>query len=678
MTLKTSSFKINKTILKKNLFRFWPIWGLYLVILIFMMPVSLYNSIVRYGNGATAKTAIDKTVELLNVIDNTLQPVLIAVFAVVAAVAVFSYLYSARSCNMMHAFPIKRTELFATHYISGFFILILPQFAVFLGTMLMCAVNQIEGLPYLVMWLLLSLGLSFFFYSMAVFCCMLTGHFLPGFAFFAFFNVVYVVFFQLLTNLTQQISYGLGNITGSVGTPGAWLSPAVYLSSVAVVGPEYFLEDVTDRAMAYGSALEPRTLDATMHGALPVALYCIVGAVLVGLAVFLYSKRNLECAAEMTAHRFVKPMTRWMVTIVVSLALAFLFTGILFDSSKYFEVIFAVSWVVISFVCFFALEMAINKKFKIFKKKRFLEWALCAVILVLTVGLLEGDVFKLEKKQPQPEEVKAMVVQANHEMVLTEEDEIAQMMEIHRDIIYRKHVFEAYEEAANADMENEELQTGYVRFTYIMKDGEKFVRSYYIPCDINYMTDAENAASKIRKMQMDTNSYMKEWMVVNYDAVELVGGFFYNYQPDGESETIISKEDIQVLYEAMQKDIAENNIGCYFGARQVSDELEEEYYNCYIRLMGVMEEEPMELWRLIDSLYSEQKENGIQIPSMGATAEDSYVDETYQYFSIQPGQYAFETGFDVNSYCKHTVQALIDLEIIESIDEIRYQEEKEY
>lgn len=44
----TSCF--NKTIFKKNITHFWPIWGIYLVFLLYALPLTLLLSTEKSGN----------------------------------------------------------------------------------------------------------------------------------------------------------------------------------------------------------------------------------------------------------------------------------------------------------------------------------------------------------------------------------------------------------------------------------------------------------------------------------------------------------------------------------------------------------------------------------------------------------------------------------------------------
>lgn len=671
MTLKTSSFKINPTIFRKNITRFWPIWALYLAIMVFMMPVALYNN-VRYLSRTSGNEMLpisvfeeallsDKLEALLQVLNMNLLPVVIAIFSIMAAVAVFSYLYMSRSCNMMHAFPVTRTEMFVTNYISGLLFLIVPQVVIFLMTAVVCAVTGTPGIQYLAIWLVFVIGLSFFFYSTAVFCCMLTGHVFPGFAFYFFFQVVYAVFANLIISLASIIGYGLGsvqNMGGQEGIPAIWLSPLVYLSLDDRLGFDYLWNKYLIE-------------EVVVNGGLQIGLYCIPAVILIVLSIWLYKRRNLECAAEMTAHKFVKPMTRWAVTIVGAIGLSHWFTSVFFSGSRHYVYIFCVMLILASWILFFLLEMAINKKFKIFKKIRFLEWGICIVAMIVVTGLVEIDAFGVEKRQPDLAEVKGIVVYANHEMLVTEPDDMEQIYNAHKAIIDAKDEYEAYDYATTGvwfdnGMPMDDAWTTYrterVRFEYIMADGSVFKRYYDIPTDATYMMDAASPASIIRDVQMKTNSYVKSWMVVNYEDVEITGGILYKYDDVSESKVEIGQEDMQVLYEAILKDIAANNHGGYFGSELDANNkaIDYDYYNAHINFWGVMEEEPVEVWSLIDALYGEENDNAASI----AYAETYLYEEDYQ------DGHRIDVGFDLYESCVHTIQALIDLGIIEDASEL--------
>ena len=121
MKSKTSCF--SKTIFRKNITHFWPIWCLFLLFYLFIMPFSEFIGYLGEKAGYdTGKTLAEKMAESI-LIPETVQivfnPVILLIFSLIAAGAVFSYLYTSRASYTMHAFPVTRTSLFITNYVSG-------------------------------------------------------------------------------------------------------------------------------------------------------------------------------------------------------------------------------------------------------------------------------------------------------------------------------------------------------------------------------------------------------------------------------------------------------------------------------------------------------------------------------------------------------------------------------
>ena len=132
MASGTSCF--NSALYRKTLTRFWPLWTLWGVLWLLLLPLSQlsrYFDWVREGRSDSA--LVENFQEILS-----LQEVgvwLAALVGVLAAMAVFSYLYSARSACMMHALPLRREGLFLSQYLAGLTMLVLPLAAVALVTL---------------------------------------------------------------------------------------------------------------------------------------------------------------------------------------------------------------------------------------------------------------------------------------------------------------------------------------------------------------------------------------------------------------------------------------------------------------------------------------------------------------------------------------------------------------
>ena len=114
MKSKISFF--NKTIFLKNVTLSWPIWVVYSLFLLIPMPLSLWLSLST-RNHLNPLTENQMVGEIYYVMEPQYYITVIAITAVVAGMALFSYLYKSQSANMIHSLPVNRTELFGTNFL---------------------------------------------------------------------------------------------------------------------------------------------------------------------------------------------------------------------------------------------------------------------------------------------------------------------------------------------------------------------------------------------------------------------------------------------------------------------------------------------------------------------------------------------------------------------------------
>ena len=204
-TMRSGTLFFNGTLYKKAFLRFWPIWALYGAQWLLLLPLPFLTAALRGGNPGLT----DMTSYLTNMAQDAPLEVLVfgtmsaAVAGVVCAMAVFSYLYTSRSACMMHALPVRREALFASHYLAGLSFLLLPHLAVYLLTLAVeAALGCLELWP-LTQWLLVQSGACLFFYSFAVFCAMFTGHLVALPLFYGILNFLA----WIVTNLVEGVCY---------------------------------------------------------------------------------------------------------------------------------------------------------------------------------------------------------------------------------------------------------------------------------------------------------------------------------------------------------------------------------------------------------------------------------------------------------------------------------------
>ncbi len=94
--------------------RFSPLWIVYSAAWFVAMPLLLGMQL-----SSDWPPKLNDVIQILGAFMTSAGPVVACLYGVAVAMAVFSYLYSARSVSLMHSLPIRRSGLFLTNYISG-------------------------------------------------------------------------------------------------------------------------------------------------------------------------------------------------------------------------------------------------------------------------------------------------------------------------------------------------------------------------------------------------------------------------------------------------------------------------------------------------------------------------------------------------------------------------------
>ena len=231
-TMRSGTSLFNWPVFKKTVLRFWPVWGAYSAIWLVALPL---QGLMMLQLEAQARPGLtdgymrrfaQSVPEMAH-----MAMVLALVFGVLAAMAVCSHLYNARSANFFGSLPVRREGLFATHYLAGLAFLVVPNAAIFLLTLLIEAIGGTVLLPGLGFWLAVACGECFFFYSLAVFCGMFTGHILALPAFYGIFNVLTWALCVLASAVFHRFYYGFNGFGPWMQTLIEWLTPVMKLGS---------------------------------------------------------------------------------------------------------------------------------------------------------------------------------------------------------------------------------------------------------------------------------------------------------------------------------------------------------------------------------------------------------------------------------------------------------------
>lgn len=551
MKSKTSCF--NRTIFLKNVTTYWPMWVLYLLFLICEMPLYIWSQTRTeyFLETVTAREISNRIYDIAAyAVEAQIMPAPIFLFAVVAALLVFSYLYVPRNANMIHALPVNRLELFVTNYLSGLSFLVIPQVLTFVLTLLVCLSSGITHMQYLMAGLLIMMGETFFAYSLAVFVAMFTGQMIAMPVFYFVINYLYVGCLFLIGMIVTTLCYGVSDFWN----PGA----------SCILSPLYYLGNNLRVRMVYGSGAQASTVESIAIKGIPlVGIYTAAAVVLVAAAYQIYKRRQIETAGDWLSIRVLRPVFRWGLAACGGILLSLFFEEafIVYAFGVNGTIANAFPWVaggmiVFGGICFFVAQMLLDKRFRVFTKKRMAEWGCFSAAAVLVLTFFALDVFGIERRVPEKEDISTAFVYMDYPVEVPEED-LEELRELHRQII------------ANKKPDLSGMQNGqdyyYTTIRYYLKDGGKLERRYALPVTKEVLDDADSPSARILEWEARADNLKKEIFGQKYETNTYQAGRIDRYNDEREySSYTFDGEELALLTEAVERDIEAGNLAKYY------------------------------------------------------------------------------------------------------------------
>ena len=361
MRSKTSCF--NGTLFRKNLSRYWPLWGL----ASFggaMFPLAMLLELLH--NGFRFWSPLETRQAYYTVLSYGV-PVISIVYAILCAMAVWSYLYNARSVGMMHTLPIRREGLFVTNVLSGLTMMAIPYAVTGVLTVLVTMLfGGFEPVGVLVT-VLGVMGESLFFFGLATFCAFIVGNVFMLPALYGLLNFIAVLTDFMVNLLAQGFCFGLNSsYSGTV----EWLSPVVYLVQKISPNNTYETQWVTDRLGGQRYETSVPT-SVTLENGWLIAVYAAVGVVLMVLAWLMYRRRRSESAGDVVAVGWMKPVFRYGCAAYSAILGGRLLYALLWDSfqsGRYFTVLPMILCMIAGgAIGYYAASMLLAKTPRVFK-----------------------------------------------------------------------------------------------------------------------------------------------------------------------------------------------------------------------------------------------------------------------------------------------------------------------
>ena len=465
--MKSGISFFNSGIAKNYLKRFWALWAAYLGILIFALPVNALNA-APTAEGMGRAMLIENAV-----LYSGINMVYIsAAFCAAAALAVFGFLYTKRSCGMINSMPVRRETMFSTAVISGLGPMLTADVLVFAATALIFAARGEAKTEALALWLALTAMSNVTFFGIAVFSAMLTGSALIMPLVYGIVNFAAFVAESEISWLLSKLVYGFS----TVGQRLSFLSPIVKISEVlSVIRGKW-----SEASQTY--------TEFSVTGMGYIAAYCAAGLALLALSLLLYRRRNMERAGDTAAYAPLRALFKYCMTFgTAPLFAVTVFEGFFEKNFSGFTatVILTVFIVIGAFIGYFGARMILEKTMNVFR----CDWwgyVICACALIVAVFACDFDLVGYETKLPDAAEVQEVAI-GN---VFAEPENIERAIALHKIFIENKSANEANHDYAQT-----------VNFSYRMKDGSVIRRRY--PMEDNALTanDESSAFSAYAELQ---------------------------------------------------------------------------------------------------------------------------------------------------------------------------------
>ena len=470
MKLKTSFF--DKTVLRKDLTRFSPLWALYLIGgLLFMHLVSGFLGSYYSGREHSIATTLNEMIGPLGVLN--------AGYGFLAAQLLFGDLHNTRLCYGIHAFPLRREGWYLTHMVSGLLMGLVPPLVIVLTLMPMMGQFWFTAL---LCWSGIALHYLFFF-GLAVFCMMCTGNRFASTAVYGILNFLAMIVQWFIQTIYLPLLPGVRGNTQIFSR----FCPMVEL----VKRDEYFPISHLENCAACrhsGSGIYPDMwYDATHEYSVAglgsdwsyLLILAGVGIALLVGALLLYRIRHLERAGDFMAFKPMKPMFLAIYAFCVGCVLFYLAYEISGIGTGYFFLVIGL------FLGYFTGKMLLERTIRVFKGKSWVGLGILYAAVICSLLLTWIDPVGISRRIPKAEKVEAVYLydgylsdyQINHLentrvfedlAAISDPEQIEAVRQTHRLLL------QGHNEQGGGN--------GYCPVTlhYVLKNGTRITRTYYV------------------------------------------------------------------------------------------------------------------------------------------------------------------------------------------------------
>ncbi len=464
-TMKSKISFFNAGLFRSTLRRFWPLWTIHFAGWLLFLPVLTLMNNFGPNRSTDFIFAICESAVFAS-------PIIAFIMAILAAMAVFSFMYSSRSTGLIASLPVSREAIFGSTWLGGVFVIVGSNLVIALLTFLFslgATTSAALAFKAVCIWLGVYSMQFILFYGIASLTAVMTGSI-------AVLPILYIIFNFLVVGMEAIIRldfscliWGMSN--GSFDCVLDFLSPLFYMVGSFVPDVEYNTPYVAD---TLGSLLDRECVAVTYSHWLPTVIYCLVGLIFSAAALMVFRKRRMESAGDVVAVRCMHPVFKYGVTVCSALCGGLLLYTVLFalfESRSASVFIMILSMIIFAFIGYFGAKMLLEKSFHVFRGSWVGFIVVCCLCAVFTL-CCDLDVCGIGAYVPKEGSIKSITV---YQRGPVEDPAIIEnYRQLHEKIVSYK---DEYEHIVYSD------DTESIMFEYELKNGRTVSREYTLPMD---------------------------------------------------------------------------------------------------------------------------------------------------------------------------------------------------
>ena len=425
MQLRISYF--NSSVLRKNLSRFAPVWGLYALGL-FLVMSAFYNDDPRLMASSLTETT------------GTLSYVNFA-YAFLCATMLFGDLFQSRMCNALHAMPLRRIGWYLTHIASGILFALIPN--LLLSAVAAALLQEYAFLA--IWWFLCTMGQFLFHFALAVLCAMCVGTRFAHALVYGILCFLSLLVYWIVSAILEPLLYGI----------------QLDMTLFRFACPTVFFGDNSFFIWNYSSNTGKQFKGFDISVWTYLAICAGIGALVLVLAFFLYRRRKLETAGDFLSITKLRPVFLLLYTLTAGTV--FYTFGEIFTSGARYIFLF------IGLITgFYTGRMLLERSLKVFQWKSNLACFLFLLFIGATLAVTYLDPLGITKWIPNPADVKSVSINFSYStssaQPLTDSEDIDAVTVIHKKLLES----------------NRQTDGGYwINLHYKLKNGRTVERTYF-------------------------------------------------------------------------------------------------------------------------------------------------------------------------------------------------------